>query len=135
MVNDMDYFSELVSINKIVCGEESGVRKNYDFQNDINTLVDKILNNNDNDIVYRCLNIASIIKLLQPFYDGNNRTALIYFGNLLEKNGYDFDYDSALYDMSKHKLTIPVIYNEDDKIGIKSVEVFDNYIIKYEHVR
>ena len=63
------------------------------------------------------MRVASLIKLFQPFYDGNHRTALIVFGNILNEKHFDFDYESALNDMNNGRLNIPTIYEANDEIN------------------
>ena len=99
----MDY---LTQINKNICGDEFKIRDNSYF------------------------NLIYLIKLFQPFSDGNHRTALIVFGDLITNRGFIFDYVGALNDMCNNKLNIPTIYTENDKVG--SFNNWYKYISKPE---
>lgn len=118
----------IIEINKFVCYQNSNIRKEANFEI-INNSLDKCLKDNSisEEYVKNCLYCAALIKLFQPFSDGNHRTGLILFGKLLEKNGFIFDYDTALMDMSNHKLNLPTFYSEDD--DITSIERFKKYIV------
>ena len=60
---------------------------------------------------------TAVIVLYQPFMDGNHRTGLVVFGNIMNEKGYDFDYNSALIDMHNHELNVPIIYTEYDEFS------------------
>ena len=121
----MDY---LININKNICGDNFEIRDNSclnlicDYINNFLVLEDDILKN--------AMKISALIKLYQPFLDGNHRTALIVFGDLITNKGYTFDYVSALNDMANKKLNIPTIYNEEDEVG--SFDKWFKYISKPE---
>ena len=84
----------------------------------------------DDNILNSAMKVCALIKLYQPFYDGNHRTALIVFGDLITSKGYTFDYVSALNDMGNKKLNIPTIYSEEDSIG--NYDKWFKYISKPE---
>ena len=99
----MDYLSQ---INKNICGNDFKIRDNsyfkliYDFINTTNNIED------ENEFLKSAMKVSALIKLFQPFCDGNHRTALIVFGDLITNRGFSFDYISALNDMSNKKLNI-----------------------------
>lgn len=123
----MDYLSQ---INKNICGDEFKIRDNsyfnliYDFINIANGIED------DEDFLNGAMKVCALIKLFQPFSDGNHRTALIVFGDLITNRGFIFDYVGALNDMCNNKLNIPTIYTENDKVG--SFNNWYKYISKPE---
>jgi len=110
----MDY---LININKCICGNKFEIR-DVDCLKIINEFIEKFVTLEDENIVLNsAMKISALIKLYQPFYDGNHRTALIVFGDLITSKGYSFDYQTAFNDMSNKRLNIPTIYSEDDEIG------------------
>ena len=111
------YKEYLCQINKSICNNDFGIRDESFFN-----LIDKYINyvNNyieDELILKSSMKVSALIKLYQPFNDGNHRTALIVFGDLITSKGYSFDYQTAFNDMSNKRLNIPTIYSEDDEIG------------------
>ena len=67
-------------------------------------------------IIEKAIYAAALIKLYQPFFDGNNRTALVVLKDILNKKGIYFDYEHAAKDMEEHSLTIPTIYKSNTNI-------------------
>ena len=90
-------------------------------------------NNNYEEYIKECLKCAALIKLCQPFNDGNNRTGLVLFVLLLQKRGYVFNLNLALEDMKNHKLTIPVFYDLND--NIESISAFKKYFLNLDKYR
>ena len=91
----MKYYDYLLGINKMVC-EDSEVRTNsLEFFPIIEEAIDRALESDD-EIFYRAMKATAVIVLYQPFMDGNHRTGLVVFGNIMNEKGYDFDYNSAL---------------------------------------
>ena len=106
------YFDYICKINKAICNNEFELRYTDCFG-----IFDKYINIACNEIeghwiLYNSMKVCALIKLYQPFYDGNHRTALIVFGDLISSKGFTFDYVSALNDMANRKLNIPTIYSE-----------------------
>lgn len=125
-----DYMDYLVNINKNICGNKFEIR-DKECLKIINEFIEKfIVLEDENIILNSAMKISALIKLYQPFYDGNHRTALIVFGDLIVSKGYTFDYVSALNDMTNKKLNIPTIYSEEDKIG--NFDKWFKYISKTE---
>lgn len=123
----MKYYDYLSGINKIVC-EDSEFRSNsLEFFPIIEEAIDRALESDD-DLFYRAMKATAIIALYQPFMDGNHRTALVVFGNIINQKGYDFDYNSALIDMHNHELNVPIIYTEYDEFSYP--EEWDKYVSK-----
>ena len=112
----MKYSDYLLGINKMVC-EDSEVRTNsLEFFPIIEEAIDRALESDD-EIFYRAMKATAVIVLYQPFMDGNHRTGLVVFGNIMNEKGYDFDYNSALIDMHNHELNVPIIYTEYDEFS------------------
>lgn len=117
----------LLAINNIICGFESELRSS-DY---IGIIEDAFIScqnstNTNNEYIKECLKCASLIKLLQPFIDGNHRTGLIVFYLLLKNKGYHFDIESALKDMASGKLNLPTLYDINDSVN--NIEEFKSYI-------
>lgn len=117
----MDYMDYLFSINKHICKDAKIRTENLDSFIEIGQEINKALNANKySDILEYAMKAAALIKLYQPFEDGNHRTALIVFGNILTEKGYIFDYVKALDDMNNKQLNIPTLYENTDEIYIPS---------------
>lgn len=120
------YKQYIINTNKKIC-KNSQVR-NYNYLNNISSSITKTLAEESN-IIQNALQVAAIIKLYQPFYDGNHRTALIIFSDILTQKGYTFNIEQALIDMKNHKLNIPTIYTETDAISQIYIEKYNKYIL------
>ena len=120
------YKQYIIETNKKVC-KDSKLRKN-NYLDNISNFITIALTEQDN-IIQNAIKAAAVIKLYQPFYDGNHRTALIIFSDILTQKGYTFDIEQALNDMNNHKLNIPTIYDETDSISDSYIQRYDKYII------
>lgn len=120
------YKQYIIETNKKIC-KDSKLRKD-NYLDNISNFITIALTEQDN-IIQNAIKVAAVIKLYQPFYDGNHRTALIIFSDILTQKGYTFDIEQALNDMNNHKLNIPTIYDETDSISDSYVQRYDKYII------
>lgn len=111
-------------INSNLCGEYN--IRDIESLRSISKYYEFALNDEDN-FLCSSMKVAALIKLFQPFHDGNHRTAIIVFGNLLNTKGYEFDYDAALLDIKSHKLNLPTLYSEDDEIT--NISKYEKYIL------
>ncbi len=117
----MNYYNYLININKQVCNESKVRTKNIGYFEIIGKAIDDALQaENQTALFNSAMHVASLIKLFQPFYDGNHRTALIVFGDILNEKQCNFDYERALDDMNNGRLTIPTIYEESDIVTFPS---------------
>lgn len=123
----MNYVNYLIEINKKIC-EKNNVRDMNSLEI-ISNAINAIDQNDKSTFLNSAMKISALIKLYQPFYDGNHRTAIIVFGDLLVQNGYEFDYEAALSDMKNHKLNLPTLYSEEDEIT--NISKFEKYILSY----
>lgn len=128
----MTYYSILKKINTEICNNDSQIRDNTSI-NIIDNAIEEAINSQDEETLIKAMKVAALIKLFQPFYDGNHRTALIIFGNIISQKGYTFDYQTALNDMKNNKLNIPTIYSENDKVG--NFDKWLNYIQKENKIK
>lgn len=111
----MDYYDYLLSINKLICDKSEVLTDNMKYFTTIGNAIQVALHSDsDYDLLYNSMYVAALIKLYQPFVDGNHRTALIVFGHILSKKGFHFDFKKALNDMGRGQLNIPTIYKESD---------------------
>ena len=107
----------LSNVNKYFCKDSEIRIKNSLFFSKIGEyIIDAIKCDDYSKMLNKAMRIAELIVLFQPFYDGNNHTALVVFGNILDKKGYNFDYINALSAMDNYYLIIPCIHEEDDNI-------------------
>lgn len=83
--------------------------------------------NDDVTFLYSAFKVACLIKLYQPFYDGNHRTSLVVLRDLLDLKGYKFDLDSALADIENHTLHLPLLFTHDEVID--DISDYEKYII------
>lgn len=83
--------------------------------------------NDDENFLYSAFKVACLIKLFQPFCDGNHRTALVVLYDLLKLKGYEFDIESALNDINNHTLHLPLLYTHDEEID--DISDYEKYII------
>ena len=120
------YKQYITETNKKIC-KDSKLRKD-NYLDNISNFITIALTEQDN-IIQNAIKVAAVIKLYQPFYDGNHRTALIIFSDILTQKGYTFDIEQALNDMNNHKLNIPTIYDETDSISDSYIQRYDKYII------
>ena len=120
------YKQYIIETNKKIC-KDSKLRKD-NYLDNISNFITIVLTEQDN-IIQNAIKVAAVIKLYQPFYDGNHRTALIIFSDILTQKGYTFDIEQALNDMNNHKLNIPTIYDETDSISDSYIQRYDKYIL------
>ena len=121
------YEQYLCNINQRVCKNSKLRDKTY--LETISNFITTALNENDN-IIQNAIKVAALIKLYQPFENGNHRTGLIVFSDILTQKGYTFDINQALQDMQNHKLNIPTIYEETDSISDSYIERYNKYILE-----
>ena len=128
----MKYIDYLLKINSHFC-KESKIRTKDKTHLEIieDAYNDAIVSDDYETVLNKAVYVAAIIKLYQPFYDGNNRTALVACKDILVKKGFNFDYEKAMNDMQSNKLVIPTLYEIDDKIG----NIYDwiSYMINIEY--
>ena len=118
------FINYVCKINRSLCGENN-IRDIECLENISNYY--EIALNDKNNFLCSSMKVAALIKLFQPFHDGNHRTAIIVFGDLLNTKGYEFDYDAALLDIKNHKLNLPTLYSQDDEVT--NISKFEKYIL------
>lgn len=117
----MTYYETLYKINKSICKKNAKLRfNNAKYIPLIDAQINYALYNCESniEILTNAMKVASLIKLYQPFDDGNNRTGLIMFGIIINEFDYNFDYQKALKDLKKGLLHIPTIYNNSDDVRV-----------------
>jgi fido (protein-threonine AMPylation protein) len=70
----------------------------------------------------------SIIRLFQPFYDGNTKTLVTFLKLFLMSKKINFSYEVNEYDEHDYKKFINLIYSDDDHVNCKTVKIIENYI-------
>lgn len=112
-------FDKLININNIFFNNAI----NYNIRDEkYIPYIEKrlILLNNTSLDIKELLNVMGLIILLQPFYDGNNRTTKIYIKEYLLKHNYNFDITYNL----------PLLYDINDKITDTHIKKLNQYISK-----
>lgn len=116
--------NHLFKINKRFC--RPALIRDIKYLTVINYYYDLAVNDDDN-FLCSAFKVASLIKLYQPFCDGNHRTALTVLSDLLSSKGYVFDLDTALDDLENHCLHLPLIYKPTETID--DISDYEKYII------
>lgn len=122
----MNYFNELLEINKIITNDDNNVR--LDNLEEVYQLLD-----NFNE---RPFNLDEFIKLcillfnMQIFYDGNSRTILTYLVKVIEKNGYTMNIETATKGLIKLKGLFPVMYDLTEELDYQEIKKIKENITK-----
>lgn len=118
---NIEYLSK---INERFC--YVSIIRDTEFLDIINYYYQIALNDEEN-FLCSAFKVACLIKLYQPFCDGNHRTSLVVLNDLLSLKGYKFDLDMALNDIENHTLHLPLIYGPDEEID--DISNYEKYII------
>ena len=121
------YKQYIIDTNKKVC-KDSQLRK-INYLDNISNFISLALQEQEN-VIQNAIKVAAVIKLYQPFENGNHRTGLVIFSDILTQKGYTFNIEQALNDMQNHKLNIPTIYEETDSISDSYIERYNKYILE-----
>lgn len=119
----------LSKINETFC--YVSIIRDTTYLNVINDYYKIALNSNDNEFLYCAFKVACLIKLYQPFCDGNHRTSLVVLSDLLSTRGYIFDLETALYDLENHTLHLPLLYDSNEEID--DISNYKKYISNNYH--
>ena len=122
---------EIITANQLLYGDKSIIRS-LEGADVINEAFKDVLACEDTNevIIHKTMRLAALIKLFQPFIDGNNRTAVLLIGYILNNKGISFNTRGAMRGFHDKKLIIPTIYDIDDSITDRSISSLDNYINK-----
>ncbi len=122
----MEYFNELLNINKKIIETENNV-----ILENLKRMYPRL-----EDFYNQDFNLEDFIKLCirlfnaQIFKDGNSRTIYTYLSQGVEKNGYYIDFEKVKANFSNLRTFFPILYNLDEEITVNMV----NRIKKYIHV-
>lgn len=111
----MNYFNEILEINKKIIPEEDNIRINKE---EINELCNKL-----NNFYSRDFNLDEFIKLciilfnMQIFYDGNSRTILTYLVKVIDKYGYYIDIDMIKNNLTQLRSLFPTMYDLNEELN------------------
>ena len=114
----MNYFNELLEINKIITNDDDNVR--LENLEEVNKLLDTFYS--------RDFDLDEFIKLcillfnMQIFYDGNSRTILAYLVKVIEKNGYTMNIEAATKGLIKLKGLFPAMYDLNEELDNNELE-------------
>lgn len=111
----MNYFNEILEINKKIIPEENNIRINKE---EINEVCNKLNNFHSRDF-----NLDEFIKLcivlfnMQIFYDGNSRTILTYLTKVIDKYGYYIDIDMIKNNLTQLRRLFPTMYDLNEELN------------------
>lgn len=122
----MNYFNELLEINRIITNDDNNVR--IENLEEVYKLLDTFNK--------KPFNLDEFIKLcillfnMQIFYDGNSRTILAYLVKLIDKNGYAIDIEAATKGLIKLKGLFPAMYDLNEELDYHEIEKIKENISK-----
>ena len=111
----MNYFNEILEINKKIISEEDNIRIDKD---EINEVCNKL-----NTFYSRDFDLDEFIKLciilfnMQIFYDGNSRTILTYLIKVIDRYGYYIDIDKAKDNLIELRRLFPTMYDLNEELN------------------
>lgn len=120
----MNYFNELLEINKIITNDDDNVR--LENLEGVYQLLD-----NFNE---RPFNLDEFIKLcillfnMQIFYDGNSRTIFTYLIRKLDEYGYNINVNNAKEELIELRRLFPTIYDLNEEINDKTILRIKKYV-------
>lgn len=120
----MKYFNELLAINKKYIGEVANIRINNleDVYQKLNKFYSKEFNLDE------FIKLCIILFNMQIFYDGNSRTILEYFTNVIDNYGYSIDIAKATEGLIKLKGLFPVMYDINEELEDSEINKIKKYI-------
>ena len=120
----MNYFNELLEINKIITNDDDNVR--LENLEGVYQLLDTFNR--------RPFNLDEFIKLcillfnMQIFYDGNSRTIFTYLIRKLDEYGYNINVNNAKEELIELRRLFPTIYDLNEEINDKTILRIKKYV-------
>ena len=120
----MDYFNELLEINRIITNDDNNVR--IENLEEVYQLLDTFNR--------RPFNLDEFIKLcillfnMQIFYDGNSRTIFTYLIRKLDEYGYNINVNNAKEELIELRRLFPTIYDLNEEINDKTILRIKKYV-------
>lgn len=120
----MNYFNELLEINKIITNDDNNVR--IENLEEVYQLLDTFNR--------RPFNLDEFIKLcillfnMQIFYDGNSRTIFTYLIRKLDEYGYNINVNNAKEELIELRRLFPTIYDLNEEINDKTILRIKKYV-------
>lgn len=120
----MNYFNELLEINKIITNDDINVR--IENLEEVYQLLDTFNR--------RPFNLDEFIKLcillfnMQIFYDGNSRTIFTYLIRKLDEYGYNINVNNAKEELIELRRLFPTIYDLNEEINDKTILRIKKYV-------
>ena len=114
----MNYFNELLEINKIITNDDDNVR--LENLEGVYQLLDTFNRSpfNLDEFIKLCI----LLFNMQIFYDGNSRTVLAYLVKKIDKNGYTMDIETATKGLIKLKGLFPLMYDLTEELDYHEIE-------------
>lgn len=120
----MEYFDQLVNINRIIIGEKNNIR--IEKTDKICQILDNFYSNDFN--LEEFIKLCIILFNMQIFYDGNSRTIVTYLISVLDRFGYNIDINNATADLIKLKGLFPVMYDLNEQLSDNEILKIKKYI-------
>lgn len=120
----MEYFDQLVNINRIITGEKNNIR--IEKTDKICQILDNFYSNDFN--LEEFIKLCIILFNMQIFYDGNSRTIVTYLISVLDRFGYNIDINNATADLIKLKGLFPVMYDLNEQLSDNEILKIKKYI-------
>lgn len=122
------FFDLLVYIHKTLDIETTGIRS---MEKDIylydilikNFFIEINDENNIDVIIEKILNLCGFLWLMQPFYDGNTRTLIIFMNSILKEFNYKINLNYPFGQI------IPLFYEENERCNHNDIERAKKMII------
>lgn len=116
--------------NEIFREYSKPIREDFNKNSLIDEKIKYIIETEYNTIEELCQDVLKLygdILLLQPFEDGNHRTALKTVQIILSKKGYNLRID-IISDIKCNRINMPYFYELDEYIEPERIEAFSKYI-------
>lgn len=120
----MDYFNELLEINRIITNDDNNVR--LENLEGVYQLLDTFNRSpfNLDEFIKLCI----LLFNMQIFYDGNSRTIFTYLIRKLDEYGYNINVNNAKEELIELRRLFPTIYDLNEEINDKTILRIKKYV-------
>lgn len=120
----MNYFNELLEINKIITNDDNNVR--IENLEEVYQLLDTF-NRRPFDLD-EFIKLCILLFNMQIFYDGNSRTIFTYLIRKLDEYGYNINVNNAKEELIELRRLFPTIYDLNEEINDKTILRIKKYV-------
>ncbi len=120
----MNYFNELLEINKIITNDDNNVR--LETLEGVYQLLDTF-NRRPFDLD-EFIKLCILLFNMQIFYDGNSRTIFTYLIRKLDEYGYNINVNNAKEELIELRRLFPTIYDLNEEINDKTILRIKKYV-------